>query len=284
MNSPSPIHPKFEVAFQAIDAGEVEQLRELLQTSPELANARDDDNQPLLICLAIRGDEVPRRVELARTLLEAGAKVDARSSEDEGTALAYVLCSEDVEMIPVLLEFGADVHASFGEEFDGSVLDAADQLCQDEDRTDDDEIEAIRELFSEAAGHPIPTRTPIGAAIPVLFVSDYKAGLRYYCEVLGFQIVFEDGTDEEISYACIERGGLQLHLSKRWCEDQRHVGNLSIRAACEEVDPLYEELRSNGVKIRREPKDEEWGSREFQIEDPDGNWIKFFGPIPEEED
>jgi len=35
------------------------------------------------------------------------------------------------------------------------------------------------------------------------------------------------------------------------------------------------------VGIRKEPRNEPWGLREFEIEDPDGNWFIFTGPVPD---
>jgi len=72
---------------------------------------------------------------------------------------------------------------------------------------------------------------------------------------------------------------LQIHLTSCQCDNKRHIGNLSIRILCADVDKLYEELRAKGAKFRCEPSNEEWGFREFQIIDPDGNWLKFYGPI-----
>ena len=50
--------------------------------------------------------------------------------------------------------------------------------------------------------------------------------------------------------------------------DRAHTG---LQMYVDDVDKLYEELRSQGVKFSGEIRDEPWGGRQVTVADPDGN-------------
>jgi len=49
----------------------------------------------------------------------------------------------------------------------------------------------------------------------------------------------------------------------------------------DDVNKIYEEIKSKGIKIKVEIKDEPWGDRHFAIEDPNGigiDIVKYTAP------
>lgn len=277
------IHPSFDAAVELLDAGEVKNLQLLLARESDLATARDYGNATLLIRLIDWPGHRPLAADSARLLLEAGAEVDARRDERNGTALAGALCTEEVDLLRVLIEFGADIQAPCGWQ-DGNVLELADRICQNLERAGEPVVKTIAALFGDAAGRPIPSRVPLGGTTPLLFVDDVPEGIRYYGDNLGFHLNWEYNESKcEDQYASISRGGAEFHITNCLCDDRRHIGRLQVRIAAEPIDPLFLEIRDR-VQVREEPVNRSYGLREFEIEDPWGNRLVFFGnPVRDDE-
>lgn len=107
---------------------------------------------------------------------------------------------------------------------------------------------------------------------PILRVEDMARSVRYYSDVLGFDVA-PWGTDE-FSYVGREDRGIYL------CRGgQGHPGAWVWVGVCD-VLALHRIYRERGAKIRMEPKNLPW-ALEMQIEDPDGNVLRF-GSEPEE--
>ncbi len=126
---------RFETAVEAVIAGDVGVLRSLLQEHPELVGARSTrvthfdppvHRATLLHYVAANGVEGYRQrtpknaVEIARTLLEAGADVDALADLYGGqcTTLSLLVSSShpaaaglQVALVDTLLDFGAALDA-----------------------------------------------------------------------------------------------------------------------------------------------------------------------------
>lgn len=271
-------HDHYNTAVDHLDSGDVEALRTLLTEHPDLANARGEENAPLIIRLIDFPGHRPNAAESARALLDAGAEVDARRDNENGTALGGALSTSEVDVIRVLLEGGADIHAPCGWR-DGTVLDFADKICEDETRLGDSPVNEVARIFSEASGRPVPKTAPIGRPTPLLFVKDVDEGMTYYREKMGFSVDWSFESDCDDRYAGISRGGTEFHMTVCLCDDRGHVGKLDTRISCDDIDRLYEELKSKGVTIRDEIGDRPWGFREFETEDPDGNRFTFYKHI-----
>ena len=98
-------------------------------------------------------------------------------------------------------------------------------------------------------------RFPLGNVMPVLRVASVEASVRYYVEVLGFKVDWETP-----GFVSVSRGLCCIFL----CEgDQGH-----------DVDRLHAEFVAAGAKIRHEPTNYPW-ALEMQVEDPDGNVLRF---------
>ena len=113
----------------------------------------------------------------------------------------------------------------------------------------------------------------------LLYVSNLEKTASFY-EKLGFEIAKK--TDNSV---VVKLGGLELH-----CYDQAKVffkqdvdrfkgAGVFIYISVDDVDAKYSELVSKVLRPSAEPKDFEWGNREFAIKDPDGYKIIFYKEI-----
>jgi uncharacterized glyoxalase superfamily protein PhnB len=103
----------------------------------------------------------------------------------------------------------------------------------------------------------------------VFQVASVEAALRYYQEVLGFSEEFRFG-----DYAGVKRGEACVHLCGHGVH-QRPVGGGSIYVLCDEVDNYYAEIKRKGARLKTEPKDFDYGMRDFMALDLDGNHLAF---------
>ena len=105
---------------------------------------------------------------------------------------------------------------------------------------------------------------PFGGVTPVLRVRDAAASRDYYVQALGFKVNFE--TEDFVS---VSRGRCCLFL----CEgDQGHAGGW-VWIGVEAIEPLFEEYRAAGAKVRHAPTNY-WWAYEMQIEDIDRNVLR----------
>ena len=106
---------------------------------------------------------------------------------------------------------------------------------------------------------------------PILRVESMQASLRFYLDVLGFENAGW-GTDD---FTCVSREGRSIYL----CRQDQGRGGAWMWIGVDDVRGLHEELRAKGVAIRLAPTNYPW-ALEMQIEDPDGNVLRF-GSDPE---
>ena len=87
---------KFHPAVEAINAGDVDQLRALIEADPALATSRSSSSHPTLLqCLVLDAGESPNQIEMARILIDAGADVNeplvAAAGMNNAAGVAYLL-------------------------------------------------------------------------------------------------------------------------------------------------------------------------------------------------
>jgi uncharacterized glyoxalase superfamily protein PhnB len=109
-------------------------------------------------------------------------------------------------------------------------------------------------------------------AATVFVVRDVAASLEHYRDVLGFRVEFTYG--EPVAYAGVERGGVLIYLQAA-PETKRQAGQGSLYVFVDDVDGLYEELRSRGARTLEPPATYDYGMRDFDIHDLDGNQLCF---------
>ena len=92
------------------------------------------------------------------------------------------------------------------------------------------------------------------------------ASLKFYTDVLGFKNA-SWGTED---FTCVSRDGASIYL----CQRGQGRGAAWARIGVEDVDKLHHEYKSRGAAIRLQPTNYSW-ALEMQIEDPDGNVLRF---------
>src|SRR3984893_4567063 len=110
------------------------------------------------------------------------------------------------------------------------------------------------------------TRGRFECCNPVLRVENMPASLRFYVDLLGFQNA-SWGSDD---FTHVSRDGAGIYL----CQRDQGRGGAWIWIGVEDVLPLHEECAARGVTIRLPPTNFPW-ALEMQVEDPDGNVIRF---------
>lgn len=123
----------------------------------------------------------------------------------------------------------------------------------------------------------VTTRPRLTSLAPQLLVEDLERSMQYYAK-LGF--VFGEPWGE--FYAIGERDGLELHLK----ESPKNAAYRKLRQKLEHLDAaggvagieaFYAECVANGATILRPLQATEWGTKDFYVQDPDGNVISFGG-------
>ena len=106
----------------------------------------------------------------------------------------------------------------------------------------------------------------------VFVVSDIAASLAYYRDVLGFEVTFEYG--QPPSYACLCRDEVGLHLLAA-AATKRLPGHGGLCVFVRDVDRIYGEVSGRGARLLNRPEDRDYGMRDFDVVDLDGNQLTF---------
>ena len=112
----------------------------------------------------------------------------------------------------------------------------------------------------------------LAAAATVFVVSDVAKSIGYYRDALGFTVSFEWGSPP--SYACLCRDDVELHLLASR-QTRRLPGNGGICVFVRDVDRLHADLVARGANLINAPEDRDYGMRDFDVVDLDGNQLTF---------
>ena len=120
--------------------------------------------------------------------------------------------------------------------------------------------------------------------VPELSVSDLRASLAFYTELLGFRILF---TREGFAYLELEDTQFMLQAAS---QDSWETGELAFpfgrginfQIELGDISPVHSRLVAGGVSLFRELQ-ESWyrtgkvlsGQLEFLVQDPDGYLLRF---------
>lgn len=111
----------------------------------------------------------------------------------------------------------------------------------------------------------------VGAAT-VFVVADIAKSTEHYRDVLGFTVTFEWGTP--VSYVCLCRDEVALHLNSA-NRTRRLPGNGAVCVFVRDVDAVHTELAARGARIAKPPQNWDYGMRDFDVTDLDGNQLTF---------
>ena len=120
------------------------------------------------------------------------------------------------------------------------------------------------------------------AIIPTVRCTNMAASVAFYTGVLDFDRI--DGDDElaDPSFSLLERDGDHLVLSSHSGDG---ICGQAVVITTLDVDGLCKKFRRRGLQtpgdpyapteVHQGPIDQTWGSREFYVDDPDGNTLRF---------
>jgi catechol 2,3-dioxygenase-like lactoylglutathione lyase family enzyme len=124
----------------------------------------------------------------------------------------------------------------------------------------------------EERGRMSQQAAKMAGAATVLIVSDIVRSVAYYRDILGFAVTFEYGTP--LFYACLCRDEVALHLLAAH-RTGRLPGDGGICVFVDDVDRIHAELAARGARVLKPPQDYDYGMRDFDVVDPDGNQLTF---------
>lgn len=121
------------------------------------------------------------------------------------------------------------------------------------------------------------------AIIPTVRCSNMRASIAFYTEILDFECVDRDCDHSDPAFSELKRGADHLFLSSH-----RGDGKFgqAIAVITNHVDWLFQKFLDRGLKtpgnpdspVHEGPTDQTWGTREFYVNDPDGNTLRFVQP------
>ncbi len=111
----------------------------------------------------------------------------------------------------------------------------------------------------------------------VFTVKDVMASLAYYRDKLGFDVAFEYG--KPTFYVGLCSGNVTLHLVAA-SQTPRQPGQGATCIFVDDVDALHADLVERGAKVMKAPANYDYGLRDFDVADLDGNMIFFGMEIP----
>lgn len=111
----------------------------------------------------------------------------------------------------------------------------------------------------------------LGAAT-VFVVEDIERAIGHYRDALGFRIDFRYG--EPVFYAGVSRNHVCIHLQAA-ALSPRPPGQGALNVFVTDVDALHAELAGRGARVVKPPQDYDYGMRDFNVLDVDGNDLCF---------
>jgi len=121
---------------------------------------------------------------------------------------------------------------------------------------------------------------------PLIQVFDMANSLRFYCDVLGFEIVANDKNTQapNHNWVWLRLQGVELMLNTAYEYDKRPPKPDSSRVASHRdttlyfgapnVDAVYEHMRANGIDVKK-PTIAPYGMKQLRFRDPDGFGLCF---------
>ena len=115
--------------------------------------------------------------------------------------------------------------------------------------------------------------TTLGCSITC---KDVTESIRWYRDVLGFQVAHQFERDGKVAGAAIMAGNIRIVLNQDdgklgWDRIKGQGIYLQINVATlSDVDTTAARIKASGWSLIDEPADRPWGVRMFQLKDPDG--------------
>lgn len=119
-------------------------------------------------------------------------------------------------------------------------------------------------------------------ALGVVFVTNFERALAFYCDALGFEVVYTYG--EPPFWGEVRRDEIACNLrhvdESPWLPGVRDREQLlSLYVTTTNAKALFVQYQAAGVDFQERLKEKPWKSIEFVVRDPDGNLILFASPV-----
>ena len=127
---------------------------------------------------------------------------------------------------------------------------------------------------------------PMKIAMVSVFVEDPVKAFKYYTEVLGFEEMMYspenylaivksplDSNGVSLLLEPIQPGGLEI--AKKYKHELYKIGMPVVSFSADDIQKTFEELKSKGVKFKKEPTKTDYGY-EAVFDDDNGNFIQLY--------
>lgn len=116
--------------------------------------------------------------------------------------------------------------------------------------------------------------------IPTMRCRTIAKSIHFYTDVLDFESIGTWPESGDPAFAALIREGCELHLSS-------HAGDgtpgQAVAVLTQDADALFHKFLSRGLDVSAKPNSpvhqsvvaQTWGTREFYVDDPDGNTLRF---------
>jgi glyoxylase I family protein len=102
---------------------------------------------------------------------------------------------------------------------------------------------------------------------PLLQVFDMPTSLRFYRDMLGFQVAYSSGDGDDVDWVMLRLNAIEAH------------DDTVLYFGCADVDATYRILLDKGLNLEK-PKITGYGWKAIQIKDPDNFLLVFHCPSP----
>lgn len=121
-----------------------------------------------------------------------------------------------------------------------------------------------------------PTRWPGAIAAITLFQEDLAAARRFYEDVFGLSVVFEDENSAVFKFGntivnLLTAGEAPTLIAPAKPAPEDAGVRFQFTLEVDDVDAMCEELQAKGVELLNGPMDRPWGIRTASFRDPGGH-------------
>lgn len=124
---------------------------------------------------------------------------------------------------------------------------------------------------------------------PLFQVFDMAPSVRFYTEVIGFEVISTSAPQgEHFDWVLLRRNGIELMLNTAYEQDQRPPSpdpvriaaheDISLYFGCPDVDGLYAFLLTKNIAAQK-PFITGYGWKALHLKDPDGYLLCFHWPV-----
>jgi catechol 2,3-dioxygenase-like lactoylglutathione lyase family enzyme len=133
----------------------------------------------------------------------------------------------------------------------------------------------------------------VRGVMTLLQIFDMPTSVRFYRDVLGFEIVQTTTPREgdQFDWGLLRLNDTHLMLNTAYEQDDRPASpdparikahrDTHLYFSCPDVDGAYRHLQAHGVEAE-EPQIAPWGSKQCYLRDPDGYTLCFQWPVKED--